>query len=119
MTARDTASQPGPDPVRRRLAVARGDEPADLVLKGGRVLSVFTGEVFEADVAICGEQIAGLGSYHAPRETDVRGMSSFLGLLSELPFEDVAAGSSRLDEAAHADLGATYPAPLWRCRSWR
>jgi adenine deaminase len=34
------------------------------------------------------------------------------GLLSELPFEEVAAGSSRLDEAAHADLGATYPAPF-------
>jgi adenine deaminase len=34
------------------------------------------------------------------------------GLLSELPFEEVAAGASRLDEAAHADLGATYPAPF-------
>jgi adenine deaminase len=33
-------------------------------------------------------------------------------LLSELPFEEVAAGSSRLDEAAHADLGVTYPAPF-------
>ena len=26
----------------RRLAVARGDEPADTVVTGGRVLSVFT-----------------------------------------------------------------------------
>jgi adenine deaminase len=34
------------------------------------------------------------------------------GLLSELPFEDVAAGATRLDEAAHSDLGATYPAPF-------
>jgi adenine deaminase len=34
------------------------------------------------------------------------------GLLSELPFEDVAAGATRLDEAAHAVLGATYPAPF-------
>lgn len=81
MTACDTAAQQGADPVRRRLAVARGDEPADLVLKGGRVLSVFTGEVFEADVAICGEHIAGLGSYHAPRETDVRGHVLVPGLL--------------------------------------
>ena len=32
----------------RRIAVARGDEPADLVLSGGRVLSVFTGEFLEA-----------------------------------------------------------------------
>ena len=31
-------------PLARRLAVARGDEPADLVVRGGRVLSVFTRE---------------------------------------------------------------------------
>jgi adenine deaminase len=33
-------------PLARRLAVARGDEPADLVVRGGRVLSVFTREPF-------------------------------------------------------------------------
>ena len=31
----------------RRIAVARGDEPADLVVRGGRVLSVFTREWLE------------------------------------------------------------------------
>jgi len=45
----------------RRLAVARGDEPADTVLAGGRVLSVFTGELLEADVVIAGSHIAGVG----------------------------------------------------------
>src|SRR5829696_457507 len=43
----------------RRIAVARGDEPADLVLSGGRVLSVFTGELLEADVAGVGEGYRG------------------------------------------------------------
>ena len=43
----------------RRLAVARGDEPADLVVRGGRVLSVFTREWLDADVAICDGTIAG------------------------------------------------------------
>ena len=38
--------------LQRRLAVARGDEPADLVVRGGRVLSVFTREWLEADVAV-------------------------------------------------------------------
>src|SRR4249919_2404256 len=47
----------------RRLAVARGDEPADLVIRGGRVLSVFTREWLEADVAIVDGWIAGLGEY--------------------------------------------------------
>ena len=45
----------------RRIAVARGDEPADLLLSGGRVLSVFTGEFLEADVAIVGQHVAGIG----------------------------------------------------------
>jgi adenine deaminase len=51
------------DPLARRLAVARGDEPADLVIRGGRVLSVFTREWLETDVAIVDGWIAGLGEY--------------------------------------------------------
>lgn len=76
-----TAGSTDADQLRRRLAVARGDAPADLVLKGGRVLSVFTGEVLEADVAICGEHIAGLGSYQGVRQVDVRGQVLVPGLL--------------------------------------
>ncbi len=54
--------------LQRRLAVARGDEPADLVVRGGRVLSVFTREWLEVDVAVVDGMIAGLGSYEG-RET--------------------------------------------------
>src|SRR6266540_3990853 len=39
-----------PADLAKRLAVARGDEPADLVVRGGRVLSVFTREWLEVDV---------------------------------------------------------------------
>jgi adenine deaminase len=56
-----------------RLAVARGDEPADLVLSGGRVLSVFTGEVLDADVAIAGTHVAGLGRYEGREVVDATG----------------------------------------------
>jgi len=45
----------------RWIAVARGDEPADLVLAGGRVLSVFTKEWLEVDVAITDGHVVGLG----------------------------------------------------------
>jgi adenine deaminase len=55
------------DPA-HRLAVARGDEPADLVIAGGRVLSVFTGELLEVDVAVAGEHVAGLGRGYEGRE---------------------------------------------------
>ena len=56
------------------LAVSRGEEPADLLLTGGRVLNVFTGEVEEVDVALAGPFIAGLGEgYSARRTVDLGG----------------------------------------------
>ena len=61
------------DELAQRVAVARGDVPADLVLKGGRVLSVFTGELLDADVAISGERIAGIGSYQGGEVFDATG----------------------------------------------
>src|SRR5918995_1241417 len=57
----------------RRLAVARGDEPADLVVRGGRVLSVFTREWLEVDIAICDGMIAGLGEYDGAETLDAGG----------------------------------------------
>jgi adenine deaminase len=57
-----------------RIAVARGDRPADLVLRGGSVLSVFTGEVVRADVAVAGEYVAGVGErYESAEIEDVSG----------------------------------------------
>jgi adenine deaminase len=55
----------------RRLAVARGDEPADLVIRGGRVLSVFTREWLETDVAIADGYVVGLGDYEGNETLDV------------------------------------------------
>ena len=57
----------------RRLAVARGDEPADLVVRGGRVLSVFTREWLDVDVAVCDGAIAGLGEYEGAETLDAEG----------------------------------------------
>jgi adenine deaminase len=57
----------------RRIAVARGDEPADVVIRGGRVLSVFTREWLDADVAIVDGSIAGLGDYRGREEIDASG----------------------------------------------
>ena len=48
--------------VRRRLtAVARGEAPADLYVRGGTLLNVYTGEIYPANVAIAGERIAYVG----------------------------------------------------------
>jgi adenine deaminase len=64
---------PRMEALRRRLAVARGDEPADLVVRGGRVLSVFTKEWLETDVAIVDGVVAGLGEYEARETLDATG----------------------------------------------
>jgi adenine deaminase len=61
------------DGLQRRLAVARGDEPADLVVRGGTVLSVFTREWLDADVAIVDGMIAGVGSYEGAASLDATG----------------------------------------------
>src|SRR4051794_13658046 len=65
----------------RRLAVARGDEPADLVVRGGRVLSVHTREWLEADVAVCDGWIAGVGEYRGRDTLDAGGRYVVPGLI--------------------------------------
>ena len=65
----------------RRLAVARGDEPADVVVRGGRVLSVFTREWLDADIAIADGWIAGLGEYEGSEVVDASGRYVVPGFL--------------------------------------
>jgi adenine deaminase len=57
----------------RLLAVARGDEPADLVVRGARVFSVFTREWLDGDVAMAEGRFAGVGSYEGVETVDAEG----------------------------------------------
>jgi len=59
--------------LQHRVAVARGDEPADLVVRGGRVFSVFTREWLDTDVAVCDGVVAGLGDYDGAEILDATG----------------------------------------------
>ncbi len=68
-------------PLTRRVAVARGALPPDLVVRGGRVLSVFTGELLEADVAIADGFVAGIGDYDGPETFDARGLVLLPGFI--------------------------------------
>ncbi len=57
-----------------RIAQGRGDEIADVVLRGGRLLDLVTGELLEGDVAICGDRIVGtLETYEGREVIDVGG----------------------------------------------
>ena len=57
----------------KRLAVSRGDEPADLVIRRGRVFSVFTREWLDTSVAIVDGWVAGLGDYSGRERIDAAG----------------------------------------------
>lgn len=57
-----------------RIDQGRGLVPADLVLKGGRVFDLITGDLVDTDVAICADTIVGVfGTYSGKREIDVSG----------------------------------------------
>jgi adenine deaminase len=45
------------------ISAARGESPADLILKNARVINVFNGKIEKGDVAIIGGVIAGIGNY--------------------------------------------------------
>lgn len=57
-----------------RIAQGRGDAPADLVLRGARVLDLVTGEMIDGDVAICDGIIVGTGEdYDGAEVVDLSG----------------------------------------------
>ena len=58
----------------RAIEQGQGLAKADIVLKGGRIFDLVSGELFPGDVAICNDRIVGtLGEYSGVREIDVRG----------------------------------------------
>jgi len=67
--------------VEELIEVAAGEKEADIVLKGGSVVNVFSGEIYEADVALLGSRIAGLGAYSGRTDIDVKGKYICPGLI--------------------------------------
>lgn len=56
-----------------KIQAAKGLVKADLVLKNGNVLNVFTEEIITGDVAIVEDTIVGIGDYEGQREIDCSG----------------------------------------------
>ncbi len=68
--------------LERMIDQGAGNEPADIVLRGGRVFDLVSGELIETDVAICEDRIVGtLGSYSGRREIDVSGRTIVPGFI--------------------------------------
>ncbi len=64
------------------IRVARGDAPADLVLRNAQLVNVYSGEIYPTDVAIHSARIAGIGpGYVGLREIDLNGSYLAPGLI--------------------------------------
>ena len=56
------------------IRVAKGEEPADLVIRNANVVNVFNDEIKKMDIAIYEGRIAGMGDdYKGLKEIDVNG----------------------------------------------
>jgi adenine deaminase len=55
------------------IRAALGERKVDLLIKNGRVVNVFSGQIERKDVAIFGGKIVGFGKYAAKKTVNVRG----------------------------------------------
>ena len=73
------------DGLQRRIQVARGLLPADLVLRDARLVNVCSGECYAADVAITDGLVVGVSppreGYHGNQERDLQGRWLAPGLI--------------------------------------
>lgn len=59
--------------LKRLTAAARGDIPADLVIKNSKIFDLFNGRIIRTDAAIYNDTIAGIGSYKGKKTIDAMG----------------------------------------------
>lgn len=67
--------------LQKLIEVAAGRRPADVVLKGCRVVNVFSGRIDTGDIALSDGWIAGVGAYQGLREVDARGRYALPGFI--------------------------------------
>lgn len=59
--------------LKKRIKVANKEIKADVVVKKGKILNVFTGDITEGDIAIADGFIAGIGQYEGEEIIDAHG----------------------------------------------
>ena len=68
--------------LEREISCGKGDELADIVLRGGKIFDLITGELLEGDVAIVGKTIVGTcDHYNANEVIDVSGLTLVPGFI--------------------------------------
>ena len=73
------------DELQRRIQIARGEVPAELVLRNARLINVCSGECYPADIAVADGRIVGISSpndsYQGWEERDLQGRWLAPGLI--------------------------------------
>ena len=64
---------PARELLEKRIRQARGLVPADLVIRGAKIVNVLSREILEGDVAVCDGVIIGIGSYEGIETAEVSG----------------------------------------------
>src|SRR5947207_1845115 len=64
-----------------KLAVARGEKPAELLFKNVQLVNVFSGEIHRANVAVDDGRVIGFGDYDAKEIIDLDGAFLAPGLI--------------------------------------
>lgn len=59
--------------VQRKLSIARGDRPAELLFKNANLVNVLSGEVYRTNVAVDDGRVVALGEYEAAKVIDLNG----------------------------------------------
>ncbi len=68
--------------IKRRIAVSAGREKADVVLRGAKIINVFTEEIMSGDIAVVDGRIAGVGgTYEGEEIIDLEGKYVAPGLI--------------------------------------
>lgn len=67
--------------LEKRISVSAKKTPADLVVKNGMIVNVFTGELMSGDIAIVDGVIAGIGSYEGAKIIDAHNKIIIPGLI--------------------------------------
>jgi adenine deaminase len=88
----------------RILAVARGDEPADLLLRNARLVNVLSGEIHPADISVAGGIVTGLGG----------GLSSQPAAKEEIDLGGLYVAPGFLDAHVHIESSMVPPAEFAR-----
>jgi len=67
--------------LKKLIDTAAGRLPADLVIRGAKVVDVYGGIIIDGDIAISGSMIAGIGDYEGIETIDAKGMYAAPGFI--------------------------------------